>query len=540
MFCVQKVLVQIVVLILVSWAVPVAAQDDPAAAQELSSLTSKNPLESLKEQLSQALVEASLPFTPEQERAIVLMMEERRLASESLFGGLMNFSTGPTSGQEADRLKSAIDWMRGEFATRIRTYLTAAQLSVLADFEAAMGLSAVGGGEERRGDGRARGARQTQFVRINNNGFTAENFFYRRGGGGGFTGGRGRGNFRGGRGGGRGGGTAEVIERGGFGAWHGNQEFLFKDEALNARNAFASNKPSYQERQLSIDVGGPAIPGRLTTEFSVRFNRSENVGTVRTTLEDDSVFALGITRPQIFRSLNSRNTYQIADAHSLRVNLRYFGNTRENQGIGDFTLPERASAFEARSWSAEAVQFSAFSDTSIFESRFNVFSQKNETVPFEDGVRINVLDAFESGGSQNRAENADRTYDVSSLYTRFGETLTIKAGWAGTYRVQQALSTNNFGGTFTFSSLDAFRAGTPLTYRVRRGDPLLDTTQLELGAYIQNDLNLTPRFTLMFGVRYDRQTNLDDNNKVAPGWPLRTESDRRRSSTAAQVSSTPA
>ena len=33
----------------------------------------------------------------------------------------MNFSGGPTSGQEADRLKSAIEWMRNEFSTRIRT-----------------------------------------------------------------------------------------------------------------------------------------------------------------------------------------------------------------------------------------------------------------------------------------------------------------------------------------------------------------------------------------------------------------------------------
>ena len=501
----------------------------PVPPQESSSLTTENPLESLREQLGQALTDASLPFTPEQERAIVLMMEERRLASESLFGDLMNFSSGPTSGQEADRLKSAIEWMRGEFATRISRYLTTEQLSVWTAFETAMDLSTVGGREERRGGGRAQGAGQTQFVRINNNTFTAENSFYRRGGGGfgggGGRGGRGLGNFRAGGGGGRGrggggrgrsSGTAEVIERGGFGAWHGTSEFLFKDEALNARNAFASNKPSYQERQLSVDVGGPAISGRLTTEFSVRFNRTENVGTVRATLADDSVFALGITRPLITRSIFSRNTYQVADAHSLRVNYESLAITRENQGIGDFTLPERASAFEGRNWRVEALQFSAFSNTSIFESRFNVLTTKNETVPFTDTVRINVLDAFRGGGSQNQAENTNRTWDFSSLYTRFGEALTIKAGWAGTYRQQRAFSTNNFGGTFAFSSLDAFRAGTPLNYRVRRGDPLLETTQLELGAYIQNDLNLSSRFTLMFGVRYDGQTNFDDSNNVAP------------------------
>ncbi|MBI4266205.1 MAG: TonB-dependent receptor [Acidobacteria bacterium] len=499
---------RIVVPILVLWALPVAAQ-------ESTSLTTDNPLASLKDQLAGALAAADLPFSPEQERAIVLMMEERRQASEGLFGDLMNFRGGPTSGQEADRLRSAIEWMRGEFARQIRTYLTPEQLTVWDEFEVAAGLARPAGGERAgRGGGQAS---QTQFVRINNNVFTAESFFYGRGFGG-FGGGFGGGGFGGGgRGGGRGGGGgAEVIQRGGIGAWHGNSQLMVKDEALNARNAFASNKPPYQERQFNVDVGGPAVPGRLTSEFAVGYNRSENVGTVRATLPDNSVFALGITRPQVNRSLNSRNTLQLADAHSLSVNMGYFKQSRENQGIGDFTLPERASEFHGANWQLELRQFSALSATSLYESRFNIFSQINETMPLSEEVRVNVLDAFEGGGAQNRAENGDRNYDFSNLYTRFGEKLTIKAGMAGTYRTQRALSTNNFGGTFTFSSLEAFRAGTPLNFRVTRGEPLFRTTQFELGAFVQNDLQVTPRFSFMFGVRYDGQTNLDDNNNVAP------------------------
>src|SRR5206468_410807 len=68
-------------------------------------------------------------FTEEQERAIVIMMEDRRRASEDLFGDLMNFQAGPTRGDDADHLRSAIEWMEGEFLKRLQDYLTPQQLA---------------------------------------------------------------------------------------------------------------------------------------------------------------------------------------------------------------------------------------------------------------------------------------------------------------------------------------------------------------------------------------------------------------------------
>src|SRR5690348_12769320 len=96
------------------------AQDQPAAPE--------NPLAKLKDEVKTALETANLPFTPAQERAIVLMMEDRRKASEDLFGDLMDFKAGPTQGQDADRLRSAIQWMEGEFLNRLQDYLTPQQL----------------------------------------------------------------------------------------------------------------------------------------------------------------------------------------------------------------------------------------------------------------------------------------------------------------------------------------------------------------------------------------------------------------------------
>jgi hypothetical protein len=51
---------------------------------------------------------------------------------------------------------------------------------------------------------------------------------------------------------------------------------------------------------------------------------------------------------------------------------------------------------------------------------------------------------------------------------------------------------------------------------VNRGNPVNEITQLEVAVFVQNDLKLTPRFTLMYGGRYEVQTNLSDHNNFDP------------------------
>jgi hypothetical protein len=470
---------------------PLAAQDRPAPAE--------NPLAQLKDEVQRVLADAELPFNDEQEKAIILMMEDRRKASEDLFGDLMDFRAGPTRGEESDRLRSALEWMRSEFLSRLQNYLRPEQLSVWSRY-----VERGGARQESRASGQSelpaqKQQNQTQYVRINNNAFTAEDGGYRFGN-------RGRGAVQT---------ETEVIPRGGNGAYHGNVEFLFKDESLNAGRRFARNKPPYQERQITADVGGPVIPGRLTTNFGFRHNEAENVDTIHATLPD-GIFALGITRPAVNDAFSAKNTYQLSDGNSLGLNFGYQTNTSKNQGIGGFVMPQRAWNSHGNSWNLDLRQFSSWSPRSIYETRFSWSGSRDETRPATEGLRINVLDAFSIGGAQNRADNSERTYDFSNLYTRFGEKLTLKTGTSMVYRKSRSFSDANFVGTFAFSSLEAYREGRPINYRVNRGDPLNEINQLEAAFFIQNDLKLTPRFTLMYGARYEVQTNISDHNNFDP------------------------
>jgi hypothetical protein len=489
----------VVVLVALVYAFPASAQQNPTAAA--------NPLDALKTELVRVLADASLPFSAEQDREITLMIEERRQSSETLFGGLMDFRTGPTSGQDAERLQSAIGWMRNEFLTRIPSYLTEQQAAVWTKFVATGPPSIPGQGAA----GQAAPRQQTQFVRINNNRFTAEDLTYQGGrGGGGFGGGGGGGNA------GRGGGAqeTEVIERGGAGAWHGNFQHLLKDDALNARNVFAENKPPYQEHRLNVDVGGPLIPGRLSTNVTVSYSLAQNVDTINALLPEGP-FTLGITRPTVNRAVTSRSTYQVSDANSLAVNTRYATNTNKDEGIGGFTLRERASNRNGANGNVELRQFTALA-SGLVETRVNVSVNRSETTPFSNAVRVNVSDTFNAGGAQNQSDERTRNLDFGGMYTRLGQRLTLKAGTEGTHRTNREISTSNFGGTYSFSNLDDYLARTATTFRIARGEPLLEVSQLEMSGFLQSDLAINRQLTLMFGARYDAQTNLADYNNVSP------------------------
>src|ERR1051325_510309 len=476
----------IALLLIVTLAGPALGQQ-PAASQRIIS-TAANPLAELKDEVERALKNAQLPFTEEQEHGIVIMMEDRRAASEDLFGNLMDFQAGPTRGEDADRLRSAIEWMRQEFLARLQDYLTPEQLDAWTTYrdvaknkEASIELPPAAGRQNREA--------QTQYVRINNNAFTAEDGPYRFGQ-------NGNGQV-----------APQVVARGGSGAFHGNSQLLFKDSSLNARNAFAGNKPPYQERQANIDISGPIIPRRLSTSFAGSRNEAQNVDTIHATTPD-GLFALGITRPTVKLTFTSRNTYQPTDAHALSFNIGYGSTTSKNQGIGEFVLIDRAFTTDSANWNVEFVEFSNFSPRTILETHFKVTGTHDETRPATDGVRINVLDAFSSGGAQNRTRNTRRDYEYSTLYSRLGEKLTTRTGAEGRYRTNQLFSQDNFGGTFIFSNLQSYVAGKPLNYRVTLGNPLLETNQSEISFFHQNDWKITPELTLMFGARYDVQTNL--------------------------------
>jgi len=331
---------------------------------------------------------------------------------------------------------------------------------------------------------------QIQEIRINNNPFSSE-----------FSG--------------IGYGRVEIITKAGTGDYHGNLNFFFKDESLNARNPFAATKPPYQQRNFNSNFNGPIIRNRLSLNLNARNNDFENSDTIRAILPGGQL-ATPVVLPNTNRGLNARSQWSVTKNNTMHLNMEYNRQDNKNQGVGGFNLQERASSRAARNFEFQMRETAVLSKSVIHEVRFQFRRDRSQTIPKTAGTAINVLDSFFAGGGQNKSSSNNRNVEFGNLVMYSGRNWTIKTGMQGLYRMNHSLSENNFIGTFTFSSLADYIAGTPITFTKNQGDPQLDVNQLELGTFLQNDWRPTQKLNLSFGVRYEAQTNIRDRNNFDP------------------------
>jgi hypothetical protein len=463
-------------------------------------LSTRNPLDEIRDELVQVLSNAGTPFTEDQERAMALVLEESRRASEQLFGEVMDFRNGPPQGEQLDRARAGIQWMNDDFSKRVRQYLSEPQLDA---WDKHLAEKASIGSDSAK-TATAGTKEQVQQVRINNNPFTTENQFFGYAGSGGSYGFAGNGGV-----------NSEIFQRGGTGAFHGSYEFRFRDESLNARNAFSPTRPPYQQRNFNVNTSGPVLPNRLTVNFGASQTEQSNVGTVKAET-DAGPFELGFTRPYVSRNAYANGTYQLRPAQSVQFNFNYGMNRREKQGMGGFALPERAYNGSGNNKSVYLRHVWFKSERLVQDISYNYSNNHDEVSPVTSAPSIDVVGAFSSGGFPEKSEFNGRTHNIRALWIYTGDRWSVRTGGNFYTTTPEQILETNFQGNFQFSSLDAFRAGLPTSYRVARGEPRLQIRHNEWSAYFQNDLKFSNRLTGFFGIRYEGQNDSRDHNNFDP------------------------
>ena len=121
---------------LLLFVTPLVAQQQPS--------TAKNPLDQLRNQAKEVLDRAGTPFSPEQEKAIAAIIEERRQASEDLYNQLMDFRGGPVQGEQHDRAVAGIKLLIDEFRKGLRECLTTEQHAIWETYESGEGVPGAG------------------------------------------------------------------------------------------------------------------------------------------------------------------------------------------------------------------------------------------------------------------------------------------------------------------------------------------------------------------------------------------------------------
>ena len=135
---------------------------------------------------------------------------------------------------------------------------------------------------------------------------------------------------------------------------------------------------------------------------------------------------------------------------------------------------------------------------------------------FVRAYTVLVAGAFTGGPSQ--ASRLDEAWSLQLhdvLVVTRGRHL-FRVGGQLKAKPQHIVDRSNFGGTFEFSSLDAFARGAPLLFRIRQGNPDASHVSNDAVAFAEADLRLTDALDFTAGLRYDWQSHLRDRDNVAP------------------------
>ena len=119
-------------------------------------LTDRNPVDELQAQVTEALEDAGVGLTSDQERQLALLIEEERQGAENLFGETWDFSQGPPQGEQRDQALAGIRWMYDALKQKLPAYMTDEQRAAWESYQTEVGMQSYiedspnSGAESRR------------------------------------------------------------------------------------------------------------------------------------------------------------------------------------------------------------------------------------------------------------------------------------------------------------------------------------------------------------------------------------------------------
>ena len=355
-------------------------------------------------------------------------------------------------------------------------------------------------------------------------------------------------------------GRVEIITKPGLGSWRGGGGWGYRNAGLDARNAFALVKPDFELNRFNFNFGGPLVRKRMSTFiFGDRSTTNGSATTFATTL--DGRFVANVPSETVSTFIGSRADYLLNNTNTINFSYYFrksdsfnsefgsrfgggfgfggFGGGGPGGGGGGFggggggsgssqLLPDRGSNRENTNHTLRIGETWIISSKMVHETRFEYEREYSNQVATTQGVAINVLDAFNSGGSTccpNLTRQNQFEFQDYLTYTTKGAKHTIKGGIQFEYDSISDLSGSNFNGTYTFSSLDQYRRALanpadPLGFAtqltINRGTPLLEYGLFRGSWFVGDDWRVSQALTFSFGLRHEFQTRLDDKINFAP------------------------
>ena len=314
----------------------------------------------------------------------------------------------------------------------------------------------------------------------------------------------------------------DIITQPGVGPLRTNINMRLRDGSLSGTPAalpYGTQQAKGPERLQSYNggLGGSLIKQKASFSINMNSNTSFDTPYFHYYQPDGAlVEGLAPRRPRDNVFLFGNFDYAITRDQTLRVRYLHERSTGKNIGIGGWDRLERGYTSE------DGSQQVMFQEAGPLGRRFFIntrgwinWSHSDARSLFESPTVI-VLEGFNSGGQQRTGGARSRSVNLQSDLDYVRGIHSFRTGLqlnGGSYRSNDS---QNYLGTYTFESLEAYNLGLPRSYTIRTGNPNIEYLNLQAGFYAQDDIRVRKNLTFSPGLRYEAQTHLTDWNNVGP------------------------
>jgi hypothetical protein len=319
----------------------------------------------------------------------------------------------------------------------------------------------------------------------------------------------------------------DIMTAPGSGPLRGSVDTTFNDSAMNAKNPFAPSKGAEQLRRYGLSLSGTIRPNR--TSFSINGGGTSQYSSpnLLAVLADGTTVTDNLRTPTDQFNASARLDHAVNKDHSLRLSVDNSRRSSRNQGVGGFDLLDRAFTSKSSTTTIRLSENGPLGRRMFSESRIQFVVGTQSSTSAIEAPTVRVLDAFTIGGAQRRGGQRRVEFDGSTDLDYVRGAHSWRTGVAvegGRYRSDDM---TNYLGTYTFASLDDYRAGRPMSYSRRIGDANLTYSRWQAAGYVQDDWRAARSLMVSAGLRFGVHSLTDDQFNLSPrlnlSWsPLRS------------------
>jgi hypothetical protein len=340
-------------------------------------------------------------------------------------------------------------------------------------------------------------------------------------------------------------GQMEIITKSAADHYHGQFNFLFRNSAMNAQNALAPSKPFEQRQNYEGHVTGP-IPYAQKSSFLASFNRVlydqdtvVSATIVPTPANPSGAFEANVGAPARDTEFSMRAAHQFSERNSGYVQYSYQDWTAQNQGVGGQALAAAGYNTQYREDDVVAHMDSTLSATKLNQISVVGEHDYNRNSNVAEAPNVNVAGDFVSGSAQADAFATEYNFRIYDMVTWTHGRNLVKFG-AGTPHIDRRAYDDNTNalGSYTFgptlasdgvtvlqTALQNYSANLPSGFSQNTGDTHFVYHQQEMGAFVQDQIKVSSRFSITPGMRYDWQNFLANRRlgfspRVSFAWVL--------------------